>query len=329
MDIEELEPGQLITGAVFLVAEAKLSVDRRGDRYYSLMLNCEGGRPIEGKVWSDSIAASIEPGKGIEVLARVDEYRGKKQLNIQRYRLLSPEEHDLSPYVRTTAIDVDAAFETLFNWDRPEFSDPHFKRLMAELYGNEAFAVQFKQSPAARRHHHNYRGGLIEHTLDVWKLADVISRTQGGPFDRELLLCSAALHDVGKVKCYELTSGVGERTEAGELLEHIFISGSMVSNLWDTAVRPIVTAARADEAARQKALLLHIILSHHGHLEWGSPVLPRTPEALLIHFCDILSSTLYTCFNAVRETPQGESWTDEVYIMDHARRLFVPPPSNP
>ena len=325
MDIESLETGQLITDAVFLVAEARLNVDRRGENYYSLVLNAEGGRRIEGKVWSDCITTPIQAGNAVETLARVDEYRGKKQLNVQRYRILRPDEYDASRFIRTTEVDVDAAFEALFGWDKPDYANPWLKRLMSELHGNAAFAAQFKESPAAQRHHHNYRGGLIEHTLEVWKLADAVSRTHGGPFDREMLLCAAALHDVGKVRTYSLTAGISERTEAGELLDHVFISGSMVSNLWDSVVRPIVPAEKAEEAARQKALLLHVVLSHHGRLEWGSPVLPRTAEALLIHLCDLISSTMHTCFRALAEAPEGGLWTEDVYLMDHARRIFVPP----
>jgi 3'-5' exoribonuclease len=323
MLIDSLEPGELITDAVFLVAEAALSVDRRGQNYYSLILNAEGGQQIEGKVWGDNIGGAIEPGKGIEVLARVDEYRGKKQLNIQRYKVLSPDQYDLSAFVRTTDIDVDAAFEKLFNWQGGEFSNPYFKRLMAELHSNESFAVQFKSSPAASHRHHNYTGGLIEHTLDVWMLADRIGSLYPGKLDAELVLCGAALHDVGKIKTYRLTAGISERTEVGELLEHVFISGSMVSNLWDSVVKADLPSG--GDAARHKALLLHIILSHHGRLEWGSPVLPRTAEALLIHFCDNLSATLHTCFTAIRNTSEGQLWTGDVYIQDQARRLFVPP----
>ncbi len=325
MDIDSLETGQLVADEVLLVAEAKLLVDRRGQNYYHLVLNCEGGRQVTGKVWADNIAAPIHPGQGLEVLARVDEYQGKKQLNIQRYTVLSPEQHDLSAFVRKTEIDVDAAFETLFDWDREEFADADLKRLMAEFHDNATFAAQFKESPAASHHHHNYTGGLVEHTLEVWNLADAIARTQGGPFDRELLLCSAALHDVGKVNAYRLVAGVSERTEAGELLEHVFISGSMVSNVWDNAVKPQVPKEQADRAARRKALLVHIILSHHGKMEWGSPVLPRTPEALLIHYCDVLSASLHSSFKAIKDTPEGELWSDSVYIMDQARRLFVVP----
>ncbi len=324
MDIDSLEPGQLITDEVFLVAEVRLGVDRRGQNYYSLNLNTEGGRQIEGKVWSDNIGAEIKAGLGLEVLARVDEYRGQKQLNIQRYTVLKPEEYDLTPYVRHTQVDVEQAFETLFNWDREEFSNPYLKKLMGEFYSNRSFAVAFMESPAASFHHHNYQGGLAEHTLEVWNLADRISGLYEERLDRELLLCAAAVHDVGKINTYRLTTGVSERTETGELLDHVFISGSMVSNLWDSAVKPSLEPEKAGEAAHFKTLLLHTVLSHHGKLEWGSPVLPRTAEALLMHHCDMVSASMHSCLGAIDEAPQGEPWTDKVYIMDTPRRLLVP-----
>jgi 3'-5' exoribonuclease len=239
--------------------------------------------------------------------------------------VLDPADFDLSPYVKTAECDVDAAFETLFDWSGDEFSNPWIKRLMGALHDNESFARQFKQSPAASFHHHNYQGGLAEHVLEVWNTADRMAGLYPDRIDRELLLAGAALHDVGKVKSYRLNAGISERTEAGELLDHIFISGSMVSNLWDSVVKPEVPAEKADEAARCKALLLHAILAHHGKQEWGSPVLPRTPEALMLHHCDVMSANMKSCFTAIDETPGGETWSDNVYIMDARRRLYIPP----
>lgn len=325
MDLDALEPGQLVTDEVLLVADAKLQVDKRGQNYYTLTLYAEGGRAIEGKVWSDNIAADIAPGFGLEVLARVDEYRGKKQLNVQRYKVLDPAEFDLSPYVKTADIDVDAAFDALFDWSGDEYVNPWLKALMAALHGNAAFAEQFKVCPAATFHHHNYQGGLVEHTLEVARLCRQVGALYPDLLDMELLLAGAALHDAGKIKSYRLTTGISERTEAGELLDHIFISGSMVSNLWDSVVRPEVPDELAEDAARCKALLLHVILAHHGKQEWGSPVVPRTPEAVLLHHCDVISANMRSCFTAIEETPEGQPWSDNVYIMDQRRRLYVPP----
>ena len=325
MELESLEPGQILSKEIFLVGDANLSVDRRGQNYYSLVLNHDGGRQIDGKVWSDNIGDRIEPGNAVEVLARVDEYRGRLQLNVQQYRVLEEGEYDPSRYVRSTSIDVDEAFDTMFNWEREEFTNPHFKALMKALRERESFVQDFKISPAASFHHHNYRGGLIEHTFEVWRLADSIYGCYGDQMDRELLLAGAALHDVGKMKSYDLQAGVSRHTDHGRLLDHIFISASMISNLWDSVVRPEVEGEKAEKAARYKALLLHILLSHHGSREWGSPVLPQVPEAVLIHYCDQISASMRSCFDAVEVVPDEESWTEKVYIMDSPRKLFVNP----
>ncbi len=323
MDPLSLEVGELVT-SVFLVAAATLSVDRRGQNYYNLKLNCAGGRQVDGKVWADNIGASLKAGQGIEALARIDHYMGQLQLNVQRYRILSPDEFDVSQYVRCTEVDTDAAFEVLFDWGREEFHNPRLKRLMSELHGNAAFAREFKTSPAASSHHHNYMGGLIEHTLEVWNLADRLYDYYSGRFERDILLCGAALHDVGKVKSYTIASGVSQHTDAGRLLNHVFISASMVGHLWDRLTSEDVKGEDAEKATQEKQLLVHIILSHHGKREWGSPVLPQTLEALLIHICDQLSATMQSCSDGLAQRPEGETWTDWLYIMDERRKLFAP-----
>jgi len=322
MRLDELETGQVLSSEVFLVAEASLQVDRRGDNYYNLVLNHEGGKQIDAKVWSDNIEDEIEAGCGLEVLARVDEFRGNTQLNIQRYTVLDDDDFDPSNYVQTTDIDQDEAFQTLFNWDCDEFQNPFLKQIVQSFHDNESFARTFKKSPAARFHHHAYEGGLIEHTLEVWKLADAMCALYGDKLDREIVLAGAALHDIGKIKAYRLTAGVSEHTDVGMLLDHIFISASMVSNQWDREVKPDVPDDRAEEAARCKSLLLHLILSHHGRNEWGSPVLPRTSEAVLLHYADEVSASMRKCFDALDGRPAGKSWTDSVYLMDAPRELF-------
>jgi len=324
MDPKSMQAGDAVS-AVFLVSQARRAVDKRGQDYYNLTLNCPGGISVDAKVWSDNIGDALEAGMGIEALARVDEYMGNMQLNLQRYRVLGPGEFDSSEYIRTTDMDVDAAFETMFNWDRDEFHNPYFKKLMLELRGMESFAHEFKVSPGASRHHHNYTGGLIEHTFEVWQLAEKLVEHYAGRLDRDLVLCGAALHDIGKTKSYSLTAGVSEPTDVGKLLNHVFVSASMVSNLWDRILPKGLKGKKAEHAAQSKTLLLHIILSHHGKLEWGSPVLPQTFEALLIHHCDQVSASMWSAAEAIASRPEAESWTDWVYIMDDRRRLFVPP----
>ena len=131
MRLDELKPGQVLSSEVFLVAEASLKVDRRGDNYYNLVLNHEGGKQIDAKVWSDNLEDEIEAGCALEVLARVDEFKGNLQLNVQRYRVLEEDEYDSSRFVQTTDVDRDEAFEKMFNWNREEFDDPDDERLVS------------------------------------------------------------------------------------------------------------------------------------------------------------------------------------------------------
>jgi 3'-5' exoribonuclease len=322
MDTPQLEVGSMVSD-VFLVADVHLGTDKRGQKYYSLVVNCKGGRQVDAKIWSDNIASPLERGQAIEVMARVEEFRGQTQLNIQSYSLIPAQNFDPSPYVMTTDIDTDEAYDKLFNWANAEYSNPYLKKLMAELYANAGFAKQFKTSPAASKHHHNYRGGLIEHTLDVWNIADKLCQYYGGKINRELLLAGAALHDIGKIKCYNLVSGVSETTETGKLIDHVFIGASMISNLWDRVFEDQRSEGNTTELDREKALLLHMTLSHHGKREWGATVLPRTPEAILLHYCDQMSATMWTCFNAIDQIPEGEQWTDWLRVMDEGREMFA------
>ncbi|MFP4176039.1 MAG: 3'-5' exoribonuclease YhaM family protein [Planctomycetota bacterium] len=324
MEVEEVDVGEVVSD-VFLVSEARLSTDKRGGKYYSLVLNCDNGDQVDAKVWSDNIADDLEAGSAIEVLARVDEFRGDKQLNIQRYDLIPEDDFDPSPYIRTTEINEEDAFDTLFNWEREEFQNRFLKRLLTKFYKTESFAKQFKCSPAAERHHHNYRGGLVEHTFEMWELSERLYNQYRDNVDRELLLAGTALHDIGKIKCYRLVSGVSQSTSHSDLLDHVFISASMVSNLWDKIMTEDFLGDEKDEAGRTKAMLLHMILSHHGKRDWGAAVLPKCPEAILLHFCDHISATMKTCFDAIENTPEGEDRTEWLSLMDANRQLVVSP----
>ncbi len=320
-DKYDLEIGSLIND-VFLVTDAQMLTDKRGRNYYSLKVNLKGGGEIPAKVWSDNIGENIELGRGIETVARVEQYRGEKQLNIQRYSVMEPESFDPRPYVRATDIDVDEAFAVLFDPKRSSFKNPLLITLLEQLHGNESFAAKFKAAPAAAAQHHNYRGGLAEHTLDVRNLGDSLSQNYGEKVDRELVLAGAALHDVGKVHCYTLVSGVSEHTESGMLVDHIFIGASMVSNMWDAHVGADPSGVSGEEARRTKNMLLHLMLSHHGKKEWGAPVLPKTPEAVLLHFCDRISATMRSCFDLLDDLPEDQEWTQWLNIMDEGRKLF-------
>jgi len=321
---QTIEPGALLN-TVFLVTDAQLATDKRGCNYYKLKVNLEGGKELEAKIWGDNLGSKLETGYAIEAMARVEEYRGQTQLNIQRYNVLPPDSFDPSPYIKTTDIDVDEAFDNIFGNAAMQFKNPLLKAVMDNFANNDSFADAFKKAPAASRQHHNYRGGLVEHTLDVCNIAAGVADNYSDKIDREMLLAGAALHDIGKIRCYDLVSGVSEHTEISMLVDHIFIGTSMLSNLWESEIDPEALGVSRASSIRQKSLLLHMLLSHHGKKEWGAPVLPKTGEAVLLHFCDQISATMKSCFDAIGEVENEGEWSDWVTIMDSGRKLFRVP----
>jgi 3'-5' exoribonuclease len=140
--------------------------------------------------------------------------------------------------------------------------------------------------------------------------------------ETDLLLAAAALHDVGKIHTYRLVVGASQKTDEGYLLDHVFISASMVSNV----CTELAAACEGGFDAALRNRLLHAILAHHGKLEWGAPVLPQTPEALLLNFADHISATMKSASEAIDGKPAGEDWTQYVHIMDARRRIFAPGP---
>lgn len=323
MDIDELKSGDVVAKELFLVAEASLLKDKRGQDYYNLKLNHVGAKTIQAKVWSSNISEPINAGDVLEVYGRVDDRFGL-QIDMQQYVHKDPSSVDLSLYVKTTDVDVTQGFEDLFNWADGRSDVPEFVALMMFFHDNERFAADFKTSPAAMVHHHNYQGGLVEHTLEVYNLAELLGKFYGDQIDRDLLLAGAALHDIGKIKSYVLTTGVSQMTDAGSLLAHVFISASMVSNVWDVLAKEHQEAGGTPFDATRKHLLLHAILAHHGRIEWGSPVLPQVPEALLLYLADNTSAMMKSTFDAITNKKPSTDWTDFVYIMDAKRRFFVP-----
>lgn len=329
MDISQLKSGDVVAREVFLVLEASLKKDRRGQDYYDLSLAHMGGRSIGAKVWSDNIAEEIRQGEFLSVTARADDKFGL-QLDVQRYARADVPEDQRAQYVRRTAIDVDAAFEELFGWGDGRPARRELTALMTSFHDAAGFARAFKSAPAATVHHHNYTGGLVEHTQEVYRLSTHLGEFYGGRVALDVLLAAAALHDIGKIHSYRLVVGASQKTDEGHLLDHLFIGASMVSNLWKEAGDQAAKAGEPPWDPAVKNQLLHAILAHHGRLDWGSPVLPQTPEALLLSFADHISATMKTTFEAVENKKPGESWTESLFIMDAKRKIYAPdPPHRP
>ncbi len=292
-----LTAGQRIDD-IFVLSEKSMAHKRDGNPYMRVSLTDKTGR-IKGVVWDnvDQIAGAAQAGDFVQISATAGEYRGMLQLVISSLKAVPAETVTLADYLPTTARDVDQMFERLKALI-DTIASPSLKSLMAAFWSDTAFVQQFKQAPAAKKMHHAYIGGLLEHTLSMAILAEKMAGHYGG-VDRDLLLVGAVMHDIGKVHELAYQQSI-DYTDEGRLLNHIVIGLEMVE----------AKIQLLDDFPQDKAALIkHMIVSHHGAREFGSPEPPKTIEAVLLNYIDEIDSRV----NAIREfmaaEDAGAPWT--------------------
>jgi 3'-5' exoribonuclease len=194
------------------------------------------------------------------------------------------------------------------------FADPDLKRLLKALVGNPAIAEAYREAPAARQLHHAWLGGLLEHVISLLGLAERVA-AHYQMLDRDLLLTGVILHDIGKIR--ELTWEVGfDYSVEGILLGHIQMGVDLVEK---------TIAGLPDFPERLRVLVVHMILSHHGKLEFGSPKLPMIPEALALNFVDDLDAKMQAMKSefekCAREGRAADELTGKVWSLDNRQLL--------
>jgi 3'-5' exoribonuclease len=301
---------------LFVLADKTLSHKRDGNAYLTLTLADKSGR-IKGVVWDnvERIAETANAGDYVRVNGSVSEYRGKMQMVVKSMLVQPADTVSAADFLPATTRDVDQMFERLQSLcDTME--TPSMKALMEAFWEDEAFVRQFKQAPAAKKMHHAYLGGLLQHTLSMALLADKISSHYGG-LNRDLLLAGAVLHDIGKVRELSYEQNI-DYTDEGRLLSHIVIGLEMV----DEKIRSIPEFPRTDAA-----MIKHLIVSHHGAREFGSPEPPKTIEAVLLNYIDEIDSRV----NGIREFMAAEdpdaAWTGYHRLLERHFYKGEPKPS--
>ncbi len=286
-----------ITGD-FLVLQKELREGSR-DFFIRMRLGDKSGS-IAANIWNNAkaITEKFKEGDVIRVKAVVISYKSQLQLTINKVQPLKEEQYDLVNFIETTKRDVNQLSEKLFTYidnNRNEY----LKTLLKSIFDDREFFSLFARAPAAKTWHHNYAGGLIEHTITVAGICDFISHLY--PVNRDLLICGALLHDIGKV--YEYSSGlIVDFTAEGRLLGHIPIGDEFVSR-----------KARAlnNFPADLLMKLRHLILAHHGEYEKASARLPQTIEAVLLHHADNLDAQVVGVKQLVDRAQKSESeWTE-------------------
>lgn len=283
---------------IFVLADKSMAHKRDGNPYMNVTLTDKSGQ-IKGVVWDNvsQVAAAAQAGDFVRVAAQAGEYRGALQLVVKQMAAVSAEMVMPEDFLPATSRNVDQMFERLKAATDTIASDS-LSALMHAFWDDPEIVRQFKRAPAAKLMHHAYVGGLLEHTLSMVLLVDKIAGHYSG-VDRDLLMVGAVLHDLGKIQELSYDHSF-DYTDAGRLLSHITLGVELVNE----KIRTI-----PDFPLDQANLIKHMIISHHGAREFGSPEPPKTIEAVLLNYIDEIDSRV----NSIREfmaTDDTEStWT--------------------
>jgi 3'-5' exoribonuclease len=292
--------------SLFLVREKIMAMAKNGKPYMTIKLVDRTGE-VEGRVWDrvDEFAALFEKDDFIKVQGKASVYLGKMQLVIQELGSVEESRVDLADFLPVSERDP-AEMVAELRERIATMQDPHLRQLMEAFVEDESFLRRYSTAPAAKAMHHVYLGGLLEHSLSVAALADDVCRRYPD-IHRDLLIAGALLHDIGKVAelSYERTF---DYTDEGKLLGHIVMGTEMVEEkIRDLPGFPRETAV----------LLKHLLLSHHGQYEYGSPKRPKTLEAVILNFIDDLDAKINGVRTHIEKEPENPSaWTSYHRLYD-------------
>jgi len=292
--------------SVFLVKDKIMAMAKNGKPYMTLKLMDKTGE-IEGRVWDnvDELAAIFDRDDFIAIRCKASIYLGKMQLVISELARVPDDRVQLADFLPESDRPV-AEMEQELAALLASFTDPHLKALMDAFFGDPELMALYRIAPAAKGMHHVYLGGLLEHSLAVARLVDTIIPLYGG-LNRDLLVAGALLHDVGKVR--EMTYQRSfDYTDEGKLLGHITIGVEMVQERIATIPGfPLELAM----------LLKHMLLSHHGQYEYGSPKRPKTLEATILNYLDDLDSKINGIRTHIRKETESQSrWSSYHRLYD-------------
>ena len=295
--INEINAGDFVDD-IFVLSEKILSQKKDGNNYLNVTLTDKTGT-IKGVVWDnvDQISGGVSSGDFVHIRGNVNEYRGVFQLVIKNMEASSVDMVDPSDFLPATRLDVNSMFERLLKITA-SMETTYIKNLIEAFWNDEEFVQKFKTAPAAKKMHHAYIGGLLEHTLSMASLADKIAGHYSG-VDRDLLIAGAILHDIGKTREFEYEISI-DYSDEGRLINHIVIGIEMIDE----------KLSEIEEFPEEKKLLLkHMIVSHHGTREFGSPEPPKTIEAVILNYIDEIDSKVKGIRDFMANEDPNEAWT--------------------
>lgn len=300
--VAELADGQVVS-SLYLVREKEIRTSpRTGKSWLELSLADRSGS-IPAKMWDnfEGIAKTFERDDVIRVRGRVKLYNDRKELTLEQIIPAAEKDYELADFLPHTKYDVEQLYATL-QAAAGDMKNPWLQKLLACIVDDPEVAPRLKRAPAAMTMHHAYLGGLLEHTISLIGLANAVC-AHYPELDRDLLLTGVVLHDIGKLEELRYSRGI-EYSDEGRLLGHISMGAMLVREKCKVI---------ENFPAPLRVMVEHLILSHHGSHEFGSPSLPQFPEAIALHAIDDLDSKM-AAMRATLEAGSGagssEVWTE-------------------
>lgn len=317
--VSELKEKMEFEGA-FLLKVMQQHLDKNGRAYLNLVLMDKTGE-IEARVWDNAskLATELKAQDVLRVAGKVNVYQGRRQVVVEAAAKVPDGSMPLDRFLPATAYDLGrlhadmvALFSTL--------EDPFAQKLALETLNDPEAKPRILRAPAAKTVHHAFAGGLLEHTLSVCRILDRLAHHYrnyyGRAVSRDLLLLGGLFHDIGKI--YELSFERGtEYSKEGQLIGHHVLGCELVDK---------ITARIPGFPGDLKLHVKHMILAHHGKLEYGSPKLPHSLEALLVHYVDDLDSKVNSILGFIANDAQPGEWTANHRLFE---RPFLKPAVRP
>lgn len=317
--VSELQPNQIVS-ATFLVQQKDVRQKKTGEPWLALILGDRTGE-IEAKMWDNvaEVVDTFERDDFLRVRGMLQVHHNRLQLTIHKLQKQAEDTIDPIDFFPASTRNPEEMYSEL-RQVVASIVNPHLRTLLTAVFEDAEIARRFRVAPAAKNVHHAYLGGLIEHVLSMCGLARVTA-AHYRDVDVDLLLAGVLLHDLGKVHELTYDRSFGYSTE-GQLIGHIHIGLRIVSDK---------LAAIPDFPTPLRNLLEHMILSHHGALEFGSPKVPQFPEALLLHHLDNLDSKMECMRSCIEKDRQVDGcWTGYNSALERSvlkKRKYLDPPA--
>ena len=308
MKIADLEIGKSYT--LTLVINSATARETKMKKPFLSVVFFDGIDTITGNYWDWSTGKIPEVNTVVDVLADVTEWAGAKQLNVKSMKL--NETRPLADFAPSTDADLSSVFKEAYAM-AADIRNDTLRELTVSIY--EELRDRWLTVPGARSVHHAYIGGTLVHSCSVAKIAKAIAK-QIPDANVDLCVAGALLHDVGKLFTYKLTGVTIGMTDAGMMYEHLFIGAEFVGNFAESHVD-----MENPKTYKIVQLLRHIILSHHGLLELGSPVTPMCIEAIVVNRADGIDASAEQIRAAARKLSGNEKWTEKVFTLNNRQQI--------